>query len=71
MTTCLKRITTAAMPAKFSMDYITVKEAASQKGVTARYIQILAKKDRIPGAVWFNRVWLIPKGFTITKPPKK
>ncbi len=44
------------------MDYMTLKEASEQWGISARMINYYCAKDRIPGAVKMASVWLIPKG---------
>ena len=43
--------------------YVSAKEAASQIGVTERWIQQLCKDGRVEGAMLFGAqgVWLIPK----------
>ncbi len=48
------------------MEYITVKEAAMQWGISVRKIQILCSEDKLDGAVRFGNTWAIPK--TISKP---
>ena len=47
------------------MDYMTLKEAAGQWGVTPRRVKLLCRW-RIHGAVKMAGVWLIPK--TAEKP---
>ena len=42
------------------MDMITSKEAAEKWGVTTRRVQELCKKGSIPGAIQFQRVWMLP-----------
>ena len=44
------------------MEYISCAEAATKWGVSERRAQKLCEESRIPGAVKFSRVWLIPKG---------
>lgn len=43
------------------MDYMTVREAAQEWGITERWVQKLCVENRIKGAVRFSRVWMIPK----------
>ena len=44
------------------MDFISVAEAAEKWGLSERRVQKLCKENRIDGAIWFGRMWLIPKG---------
>ena len=48
------------------MDYMTLKEAAGQWGVTPRRVNYYCAGGRIHGAVKMAGVWLIPK--TAEKP---
>ena len=41
--------------------YLSIREAAEKWGISARRVQKLCEDNRIPGAVKFSRVWLIPK----------
>lgn len=43
------------------MEYITVREAAENWGITQRWVQKLCEEGRLKGAVRFSRVWMIPK----------
>ena len=43
------------------MDYITIKEASKNWGISARQINYYCVAGRIPGAVKMAGVWLIPK----------
>jgi AraC-like DNA-binding protein len=43
------------------MQYMTIKQAAQKWGVQERQIQTLCSKNRIDGAIRFNRSWAIPK----------
>ena len=43
------------------MEYISCAEAAEKCGISARRVQKLCEDNRIPSAVKFSRVWLIPK----------
>ena len=43
------------------MEYISCAEAAEKWGISARRVQKLCEDNRIPGAVKFSRVRLIPK----------
>mgnify|MGYP000348157926 CR=1 FL=1 len=43
------------------MEYISCAEAAENWGISARRVQKLCEDNRIPSAVKFSRVWLIPK----------
>lgn len=42
------------------MDYMTLKEASNNWGITSRMINYYCANDRIPGAVKMGSVWLIP-----------
>lgn len=48
------------------MEYITVKEAVTQWGMSARRIQALCNEDKLDGAIRFGNAWAIPK--IISKP---
>ena len=43
------------------LEYISAPEAAKKWGISERRVQKLCEENRIPGAVKFSRVWLIPK----------
>ena len=43
------------------MEYMSAPQAAEKWGISARRVQKLCEDNRIPGAVKFSRVWLIPK----------
>ena len=43
------------------MEYISCAEAAENWGISARRVQKLCEDNRIPSAVKFSRIWLIPK----------
>ena len=43
------------------MDYMTLKEAAENRGVTPRPVNYYCADERIPPAVKMAGVWLIPK----------
>lgn len=43
------------------MEYMSCAEAAEKWGISERRVQKLCESSRIPGAVKFSRVWLIPK----------
>ncbi len=43
------------------MEYISCAEAAEKWGISERRVQKLCENERIPGAVKFSRIWLIPK----------
>ena len=43
------------------MEYISCAEAATKWGISERRVQKLCEDNRIPSAVKFSRVWLIPK----------
>ena len=43
------------------MEYISCAGAAEKWEISARRVQKLCEDNRIPGAVKFSRVWLIPK----------
>ena len=40
---------------------MSAPQAAEKWGISARRVQKLCEDNRIPGAVKFSRVWLIPK----------
>ena len=42
------------------MNGMTTKDAAEKWGITPRQVQLLCAKGRIPGAVRFGHVWVIP-----------
>lgn len=42
-------------------DYMTAQEAAEKLNVSLRWVQRLCKAERIDGALYVGRVWLIPK----------
>lgn len=42
------------------MDMITVQQVAEKWGVSARYVQVLCKKGKLPGAAKFGLNWMIP-----------
>jgi len=44
------------------MEFISVQEAAVKWELSERRVQKLCKENRINGAIWFGRMWLIPKG---------
>ena len=43
------------------MEYMSCAEAAEKWGISARRVQKLCEDNRIPSAVKFSRIWLIPK----------
>lgn len=43
------------------MEYISCAEAATKWGISERRVQKLCEGKRIPGAMKFSRIWLIPK----------
>ena len=49
--------------------YMTVQEAATKWGVSPRQVQILCKTNRVAGAVWLSRIWIIPEG--VQKPTRE
>lgn len=51
------------------MEYVSCAEAAEKWGISQRRVQKLCEGNRIPGAVKFSRVWLIPKD--VEKPVDK
>lgn len=42
-------------------DYMTAQEAAEKWNVSLRWVQRLCKAERIDGALYVGRVWLISK----------
>lgn len=42
-------------------EYMTAQEAAERWNVSLRWVQRLCKAERINGALYVGRVWLIPK----------
>lgn len=49
------------------MNGITTKEAAAKWGITTRQAQLLCASGRVPGAVRFGHVWVIPADATKPK----
>ena len=43
------------------MEYASCAEAAEKWGISQRRVQKFCEENRIPGAVKFSRIWLIPK----------
>lgn len=43
------------------MEYMSCAEAAAKWSISERRVQKLCEGNRIPSAVKFSRVWLIPK----------
>ena len=44
------------------MEYVSCAEVAAKWGISERRVQKLCEEgERIPGAVKFSRIWLIPK----------
>ena len=43
------------------MDFISVADAAIKWGLSERRVQKLCKENRIEGAIFFRRIWIIPK----------
>ena len=43
------------------MDFISVQDAAKKWGISERRVQKLCEENRIPGVVYFGRMWLISK----------
>lgn len=43
------------------MEYMSCAEAATKWGISERRVQKLCEDNRIPCAVKFSRIWLIPK----------
>ena len=44
------------------MEYMSAPQAARKWGISERRVQKLCEGGRIPGAMKFSRIWLIPKG---------
>ena len=42
------------------MDMITVQQVAEKWGISDRYVQVLCKKGKLPGALKFGLNWMIP-----------
>ena len=42
-------------------EYMTAQETAEKWNVSLRWVQRLCKAERIDGAMYVGRVWLIPK----------
>lgn len=42
------------------MEYLTVKEAGENWGITARMVNYYCSAGRIPGAIKKGNLWLIP-----------
>jgi hypothetical protein len=49
------------------MEYLTVKEAGEEWGITARMVNYYCSAGRIPGAIKKGNLWLIPSN---TEKPK-
>ena len=43
------------------MEYVSCAEVAAKWGISERRVQKLCEGERIPDAVKFSRIWLIPK----------
>ena len=43
------------------MEYMSCPEAAAKWGISERRVQILCKKNRIPGVSKIGYMWLIPR----------
>jgi len=43
------------------MDFISVADAAVKWELSERRVQKLCKENRIEGAIFFRRIWIIPK----------
>lgn len=54
-------------PWRYSMEYMTLKEAGEKWGVSPRRVNYYCAAGRIPGAVKMATIWLIPK--QAVKPP--
>lgn len=50
-----------------SVNYMTVREAASLWEITPRRVQVLCSEGKVDGAVFFGNAWAIPKD---TQKPK-
>ena len=46
------------------MEYYSIKQTAERWGVSARWIQVLCKNNRIPGAFRVGNTWAIPSDAT-------
>jgi len=46
---------------RFDMNYITIKQAAANWNISVRWVQKLCQDNRIEGAQYIGRVWLLPK----------
>ena len=44
------------------MEWMTTKDAAEQWSLTMRRVQALCEADKVNGAVFLGRMWVIPKG---------
>ena len=42
------------------MEYQSIKQTSEQWGVSIRWIEMLCKDDRIPGAFRIGNTWVIP-----------
>jgi len=43
------------------MEFMTAKEAASKWSITQRRVALLCSENRINGAEYYGKMWLIPK----------
>ena len=53
------------------MDYLTSAEQAKEWNVSQRWVSILCKEGRIPGAILRGHTWFIPKGAKKPDDPRK
>lgn len=42
------------------MEYMTIKEAAAEWGLSERRLQTICNEKKIPGVIKFGRSWAIP-----------
>lgn len=45
--------------------WITIAEAAEQRGLNERWLQRACKARRVPGARLIGRLWMLPDDFTV------
>ena len=53
------------------MNYISTSQAAEKWGISKRRVQKLCQESRINGAIFFSRVWAIPKDAAKPVDPRK
>lgn len=52
---------------RIDKEFETTQETSERLNVTARTIQKWAATGKIPGAIKYGNVWMIPKGITLSR----